>query len=202
MAYIYKITNNINNKIYIGKTFYSLEKRFKEHCRDSQKNRNEKRPLYLAMNKYGIENFSISLIEETDIPEEREKYWIEYYGSFKNGYNATVGGDGTKYADYDLIYSLYKEGKTYKEIQEITKYSTNTIKIALEEKGISKEDRIIRGHQFISKIVAKIDPKTDEIIEVYSSISEAERKNGNTKHISSVCSGKRKTCKGYKWRYL
>lgn len=34
------------------------------------------------------------MIEETDIPEEREKYWIEYFGSFKNGYNATIGGDG------------------------------------------------------------------------------------------------------------
>lgn len=34
------------------------------------------------------------MIEETDIPEEREKYWIEYFDSFRNGYNATMGGDG------------------------------------------------------------------------------------------------------------
>ena len=52
------------------------------------------------MNKYGIEHFHIELIEETDNPEEREIYWIEKLGSFKNGYNATLGGDGKKYLDY------------------------------------------------------------------------------------------------------
>ena len=35
MAYIYKITNNVNGKIYIGKTEHSVEKRFKEHCSDA-----------------------------------------------------------------------------------------------------------------------------------------------------------------------
>ena len=56
-AYIYKITNNINNKIYIGKTNLTIEKRFKEHCRDAFRERNEKRPLYAAMRKYGIQKF-------------------------------------------------------------------------------------------------------------------------------------------------
>lgn len=55
------------------------------------------------MRKYGIENFHIELIEETTNPEEREKYWIEYLGTYKNGYNATLGGDGKHYLDYDLI---------------------------------------------------------------------------------------------------
>ena len=41
MAYIYKIVNDINNKIYIGKTECSIKKRFKEHCRDAFKNQNE-----------------------------------------------------------------------------------------------------------------------------------------------------------------
>ena len=77
MAYIYQITNKINNKIYIGKTEFSIEKRFKEHCRDAFRERNEKRPLYAAIRKYGVENFEISLIEETEHPEERETYWIE-----------------------------------------------------------------------------------------------------------------------------
>ena len=55
------------------------------------------------MRKYGIEHFHIELIEETDNPEEREVFWIENKRSFKNGYNATVGGDGKKYIDYDII---------------------------------------------------------------------------------------------------
>ena len=83
------------------------------------KERNEKRPLYSAMNKYGVENFTVETIEETDNPEEREKYWIEYYGSFKNGYNATMGGDGKKYIDYDLVIATYKEIPVVNKVAEI-----------------------------------------------------------------------------------
>ena len=123
MAYIYKIENDINQKIYIGKTENSLRKRFQEHCRDARKNTEEHRPLYAAMKKYGEEHFHISLIEETDNPNEREKYWIETYGSFKNGYNATTGGDGQSYLDYDLIVDTYKELQNQKEVAQKLKIS-------------------------------------------------------------------------------
>lgn len=92
MAYIYRIVNDINDKIYIGKTQFSIEKRFRQHCKDSQRQQCSKRPLYNAMKKYGIQHFSIELIEETNNPEEREKFWIKQYNSYKNGYNATLGG--------------------------------------------------------------------------------------------------------------
>lgn len=82
MGYIYKIVNDINDKIYIGKTEKSIEKRFKEHCRDAFRKRNEKRPLYSAMRKYGIEHFHAELIEKTDKSEEREIYWIDYFNSY------------------------------------------------------------------------------------------------------------------------
>ena len=91
MGYIYKIVNDINNKIYIGKTEFNIQKRFEEHIRDSQKE-HKNRPLYNAMNKYGIQHFKIELIEECNNLEEREKYWISFYDSYKNGYNATLGG--------------------------------------------------------------------------------------------------------------
>ena len=58
------------------------------------------------------QEYHIELIEETDNPEEREVFWIENKRSFKNGYNATVGGDGKKYIDYDLVISSYKEIKS------------------------------------------------------------------------------------------
>ena len=73
MAYIYKIINQINDKCYIGKTEFSIEKRFKEHCQEAFRERSEKRPLYAAIRKYGIENFKIYLIEETD-SQRIEKY--------------------------------------------------------------------------------------------------------------------------------
>ena len=63
MGFIYKIINNINDKVYIGKTDFSIEKRWAEHKKDSQKDL-KNRPLYRAMNKYGIENFSIEIVEE------------------------------------------------------------------------------------------------------------------------------------------
>lgn len=202
MAYIYQITNDINGKIYIGKTESSIENRFKKHCNDAFRERNEKRPLYAAMRKYGIEHFHIKLIEETNDPEEREKYWIEKLGSFKYGYNATIGGDGKRYADYDLIYSLYNQGNNYKQIHEITYYDDHTIKVALDNHGVTPQERDIRRIQTLYKPVAMVDIKTNKILKIYPSITEAEKENGNTHHIADVCKGTRKSCKGYFWKYI
>ena len=77
MGYIYKITNNINGKIYIGKTnFLKPEDRWKQHLREAKRKRCEKRPLYSAINKYGKDNFNFEVVEQTDNTEEREKFWI------------------------------------------------------------------------------------------------------------------------------
>ena len=79
MAFIYKITNDVNEKVYIGKTLRSVEKRWKEHIQDSKREHTENRPLYRAMNKYGIDNFHIETIEECsdELVEEREVFWIK-----------------------------------------------------------------------------------------------------------------------------
>lgn len=77
MGFIYKITNDINSKIYVGKTLHStIEERFKEHQLDSLKRTYEQRPLYSAMRKYGIEHFQIELIGEypDDLLNEMEVY--------------------------------------------------------------------------------------------------------------------------------
>ena len=78
-----RITNKINDKMYVGKTEKTIEKRFKEHCQDRKKHPD--RPLYRAMNKYGIENFSIHLLEQTDNPEEREEFWIKKLNTYHFG---------------------------------------------------------------------------------------------------------------------
>lgn len=203
MAYIYKITNDINGKIYIGKTYNSIEKRFKEHCKDRLRRKYEQRPLYSAMNKYGIEHFHIELLEETDNPEEREKYWIESYGSFKKGYNATTGGDGRPYVDKDVIISLWEDGKIIKEIHNITGYDIKTIKKYLLLNNISEQEIISKRYAFQGKTVAKIDKNTNEILEIFSTSGEAGRSIGKTgQHIREVCLGKRKTAYGYKWKYI
>ena len=206
MAYIYKITNQINGKIYIGKTLSSIEERWKEHCKDYKKERCKKRPLYRAMNKYGIENFTIEQVEEcpSKVVNEREIYWIEQYGSFKYGYNATVGGDGKQYLDYDLVYSLYKEGKNLTEISKILKCDTHSVTKILNNFNVSHEERMKQSRNFYRKAVLMIDKETDEILKIFPSIREAGiflNKSRCRQHIAEVCNGKRNSAYGYKWKF-
>lgn len=60
MSYIYKIINDINDKIYVGKTEFSIEKRFKEHCADAFRERNEKRPYILLCGNMELNIFILS----------------------------------------------------------------------------------------------------------------------------------------------
>lgn len=206
MAYIYKIQNNINGKVYIGKTLQTIEERFKEHCRSSKQKDKENRPLYRAFNKYGIENFIITQIEECSekIVNEREKYWIEYYGSFKYGYNATKGGDGKSYLDYDLIFSLWKQGKTIQEITKIIQCSSDSVQKVLNMNNISHRERIIQSKKQQYKQIAQIDKDTGVILKVFPSIQAAYNFLGkqHSGHIAAVCKGTRKTAYGFKWQYI
>ena len=204
MPYIYKITNLINNKIYIGKTMNSIAHRWREHCNEYNKDRSEHRPLYNAIKKYGVDNFKIEEVEACSIDElnERECYWIEFFGSFKNGYNATTGGDGRAYVDCELVYKLYQEVKNIRKVKELTGHDVETISKILNSYGITQEQRKINANAVLAKPVAKYDLKTGEILKVYSSAVEAEKEHGNTKHINDVCKGKRKSCKGFGWKYI
>lgn len=206
MPYIYSITNVFNNKMYVGKTLKNIETRWKQHCVDAKKERCNKRPLYDAINKYGEEAFVIEILEEVSEENinEKEIYWIELLGTFKNGYNATIGGDGCSYADYDLIYSLYQEKKNIQQIHQITGYDKSTIRNALERKGISKEERQKRGREAIIRSIAQLDKETKEIINVFPSIKAAYDSLGkqHSGHIAAVCSGKRKSIYGYGWKYI
>lgn len=203
MSYIYKITNNINEKIYIGKTNLSITDRFKQHCRDSSKYL--ERPLYRAFNKYGIENFSIEAIEECS-PEEasnKEVYWIEYYRSFKEGYNATKGGDGKPYLDYDLIYNTYKKTKSLKEAAKLCNCNEDSVSNIIKQKGITQEEILQNYKKNQSKTVAMIDKQSGEIIKVFTGTREAGHfLNKGHQHIQEVCQGKRKSAYGYFWKYL
>ena len=101
-GYIYKITNLINNKIYIGKTTTSIKQRFSEHLANAKrKNRRYTSYLYNAVKKYGEENFSIEILEivnyddESEL-DERERYYIKELETQNQsiGYNIQEGGEG------------------------------------------------------------------------------------------------------------
>lgn len=205
MAYIYKITNQINQKSYIGKTSkINPQKRWIEHKADSNNPNRNHRALYKAMNKYGINNFIFEIIEETDLPEEREMYYIQYYDTYHNGYNETLGGDGGKYLNLPEqdICKFYLKNRNLKETAQFFNHDQLTIKQVLYKYNIE----IISSYEVLkektSKPVAKLDKNTEEIIEIYPSVIEAERQNSCHSHIKDVCHGKRKTAGGFKWKFI
>lgn len=86
---IYKYENKINHKIYIGQT-NNLERRKREHLIGHSYRTSL---IERAIQKYGIENFNFEVIERTEDYDKREKYWINYYRSYKPyGYNICEGG--------------------------------------------------------------------------------------------------------------
>jgi group I intron endonuclease len=93
---IYKITNNLNGKSYIGQTVQSMRRRKSEHLyrMANQPERNHK--LYMALRKYGMESFTWEVLESCQTVEElneREKYYINAFNTYNRGYNMTEGGD-------------------------------------------------------------------------------------------------------------
>ena len=102
---IYIITNDINNKVYIGQTIQKLSKRFNGHCCYSKSDRSSNMYIKRAIHKYGKDKFHISLLEEVSIEKlnEREKYWIAYYDSYNNGYNLTLGGQDSNYFNLNRL---------------------------------------------------------------------------------------------------
>ena len=96
--YIYKITNKINNKIYIGQVYNkTIYDRFNRHIKEACPN--SKSYIDRAIHKYGKENFICELIDIAENLQElnkKEIYWIDYYNSTNHniGYNLTLGGDG------------------------------------------------------------------------------------------------------------
>lgn len=125
---IYKITNKVNNKVYIGQTRYTLEFRWRQH-----QHKKDNTYFHNAIHKYGIENFELEILEECDIEllNSKEMFYIAKYDSFKNGYNLTIGGDGNRRllldSQYDEIKELYLSGFSSNKIATLYKVDKGTI---------------------------------------------------------------------------
>lgn len=196
MIGIYKITNKLNGKVYIGKTT-DFEKRKKYHLRRHKaKEYRSYSKLYPAFEKYGVENFEFEFLEDCKIEELNSKE-IEYvisYDSFENGYNATKGGNGC---------IKYWEGR---KRDELTK---DKIRKTLTGRKMNKEikDKISKSHKGKHPLKATESRKKRvlciELNKSFSSILEASlfiKKHSSG--INKVLKKQRKTCGGYTWSYL
>ena len=117
-GYIYKITNLINGKIYIGCTIFDINDRWKSHITAAKKGSSAH--LHRAIRKYGEDKFVIICIDIAIDKNElhfKEKLYIEKHDSFKNGMNMTIGGDGTygfKHSkEYKKMMSKKMEGNQF-----------------------------------------------------------------------------------------
>ena len=79
-----------------------------------------------------------------DEAQEKEKYYIDLYDTYYNGYNNTFGGEGRIKTDRTLVQKLWNEGKSIKEIEEETGYGHKAIGWALDEIGVDGAARISR----------------------------------------------------------
>lgn len=220
MAFIYVITNDVNGKQYVGKTNNSIEKRFKEHILDSRRERCEKRPLYNAMNKYGVEHFHIEELEECSVEEsaKREEYWIAKLDTYgHNGYNATRGGDSKKYYDYKEIADKYVELQNQRKTAEYFHCDVHTVKIACEEYNIDILPNYTVNTNLSGKRISAYNQNTGEKVKTFLSISKASEwlvKEGFCKQkpingqyrgccqkISETAKGKIKSAYGFSWQF-
>lgn len=202
---IYKATNKINNKVYIGQTVRSLEVRMSEHKRHNYTSFDK------AINKYGLENFDVEIIDTAkDINElnEKEIYWIKYYNCVvPNGYNQCNGGENT--LGYHHKEESKKKMSQKKSVMYLGEnnpfYNKHHTKEQCEKwsktrKGLKHltEEQIKRLRASHFKVgVINLDTGL-----IFNSIREAAKYyNLVETHISRVCRGKRKTTGGYKWAY-
>ena len=212
MGYVYCITNKINGKQYVGKTENTIDERWREHCNDYQREHCEKRPLYNAMLKYGIDNFEIKeleyLKEGGKLLSDREIYWIKKLDTYHKGYNATKGGDGSILYDYDEILDLYKKLGTIENVCKNLGCNRGTVAKILNNNNIDIEKRKEKAQP---KVVEQYS-LDNNLLNTFNSAYQAgkylkeiidtpsdSRKIG--RNICRCASGERKTAYGYIWKY-
>lgn len=174
---IYKITNKINGKVYVGQTSESLSQRFSRHMGYQSKEHDSK--FYRAIRKYGKDNFFIELLDTAETQEEldeKEVFWILKLNAVSNGYNSNahkgrIGGDTLS---------------NHPNIDNIKK------KIALSKKGSKNPN---------AKAIKAIDILNNKTY-VFQSMAECVEKLGFSSHacISRRCLHKIKS--PYKGRWL
>jgi hypothetical protein len=176
---IYKITNILTEKLYIGSTIVGFNRRKISHISHLRNNTHHSKKLQNSWNKYGEDNFKFEIIETCNSINilEREQYWINYYDSYSKGYNATPIAGNCK----------------GREVKETTK-----LKISNSLKG-RRVNRTIDHNRKLS--IARYKPviqydKDNNIINRFTSATAAAISLSTSQgNISSICLGIQKSNK-------
>ena len=234
MAYamcIYKITNNLNGKSYIGQSKAKVRNRWHRHICGDKSYKNS--AIHNAITKYGTNNFTFSVIDICETVEQmdyKEKMYIKQINTVApNGYNITTGGGhGFTYSDEHKarlsIAAKNKDKSVNKKHSEFMKQrmNTETMKQFMAEvarrthtgrkqsiEQVEHRANLKRGSTFSDeqKITLARAHMDGRIImcsngDTYLSAYEASIATGAIQsHIGSICNGKRKSSKGFRFWY-
>jgi hypothetical protein len=224
MGVIYKITNVLDGKVYIGQTMRKFEERKREHLR-SFKDSKSQTVLIKAVLKHGVNNFNFEVVEEcnNDQIDEKEIYYIKQYNSkAPNGYNVRSGGrekpnttNSNRHTVAKPVYQYTIEGDFIKEFISSTQAG---VELNIQNSVISKccrgEGLSSGGFRWSREKIDKLEPiiKYTNIKPVYQytidgkfikefkSTREAEIElNISTGAINDVCLGIRHKTGGFRW---
>lgn len=205
---VYKATNKINNKVYIGITTKTLEHRKRIHIRDSK---TKNTYFYRALRKYGENNFEWEIIDSAETMEELEeleRYYINLYDSFNNkkkGYNSTSGGHNLYEITDEERHNRSKRAKgknnpmygveSPMKGKHFTEEHKSKISNALKK---SYRPHVVGGSNPSAKKVINLDTK-----EIFETLTDASKKYGISRQmIGKVCNGHNKTAKGFRWAFI
>lgn len=191
-----------------------IELRWKIHCRDAKKERCEHRPLYSAIGKYGSEMFTVECIDFSNDPkelEEKEIFWIREYGSYSNGYNATLGGSGKAWLDYDKIIDALKNNPNAAQVARELHCSKDSVRRIAHQNGVYLPGDA--GHENVNKPrpVERWTCDGSTFCQAYDSYSDAVKwcvengfaakaDSGQRSIIGQCVKGKRSSAFGWIWK--
>ena len=212
---IYKITNQINGKSYVGQSI-DIATRLRNH-----RTATDDCAIHKAIRKYGVENFSFEIIEkcEQSLLNEREIYWIDFYNtSAPNGYNIANGGLGggnrsRKVCQYDLQGKFIQEFNSAKEAANKIGLSHSTLCACCRQEiatcgnfqwKYADDDRVITTvKQDHKRVKVQQYDLFGNLIQTFSSAKEASLITGiGYTGICKACNGQLKTSGGYIWKFL
>jgi len=209
---IYKVTNKINNKIYIGQTSKQLKERQNSHIWSA--NNDSSCHFHKAIRKYGINSFIWEIEDICNSVEElneKEIFYIKKYETLNKGYNMTLGGSGVSgyklSNERKLAIGELSKNRRYKRTNE---YKENMSKIMKGKgKGRKNHNRLPLSQDYKDNMASALGGKLFYVLKDNSVIGEfnnqatcAKDLNLDRTLINHCLNGKRQTHKGYVFKYI